>query len=447
MTPRLHLLTTYSTTLLQWRMGGGDTVLMEDPAQAHAVAAQALRLATRSQRPHVVLLGMGDGTLAATLLQSMPAGMTLIVCSLQPEEVRAALVRSDLAAHLATGHLHVAADTSPWALLHLFLGASISPLQCTFCSNPTVDDTQLAQLRHWQRLLHDATPVVLPDTHHCPCHTPAGTAGKAPLTVGAILHPEEPALADFFAHIPAWVHELVVVWDAHKPPAHHYPCAVPVRQTARPLASDFSAQRNHMLDLARSKAPASAHWLLYLDADERFAAATWQTVRALVTHHDAPQQSTATQHAGTTPHAAAAPLPDAPPAPHASVTPTPGAIVFPRHTFHPDANNVRMGYGLWPDLQVRLFRTTPDVHFQRPVHEVVMGIAGATLLLPAHPILHHSHLLRDREALQARLGIFNLAAGNPVHRLSGGYPHLPANFFAQLESPLAHTGILLANAP
>lgn len=447
MTPRPDLLTTYSTTLLQWRMGGGDVVLMEDPAQAHAVTTQTLRIATRSQRPHVVLLGMGDGTLAGTLLQSMPTGMTLIVCSLQPEEVRTALVRSDLAAHLAAGRLHVAADTSPWALLHLFLGAGINPLQCSFCSNPAVDDTQLAQLRHWQRLLHDARPVMLPDTSPCPCHTPAGTTGKAPLTVGAILHPDEPALADFFAHIPAWVHELVVVWDAPAPPLRQYSCAVPVRQAARPLASDFSAQRNLMLELARSKAPTSAHWLLYLDADERFAATTWQTVHALVAHHEAPQQNTATQHAGPTPCAAAAPLPEAPPTPGTVATTAPGAVVFPRHTFHPDANNVRMGYGLWPDLQVRLFRTTPQVHFQRPVHEVVMGITGATLLLPAHPILHYSHLLRDREALQARLGIFNLAAGNPVHRLSGGYPHLPANFFTQLESPLAHTGILLANAP
>jgi glycosyltransferase involved in cell wall biosynthesis len=174
-----------------------------------------------------------------------------------------------------------------------------------------------------------------------------------------------------------------------------------VRQSCRPLGAHFGEQRNAMLSLCRTE------WVLYLDADERFDPRTWELLPRVL---------------------AASEL---------------GGALFPRRTFEGDADHVRMGYGLWPDVQLRLLRANAALRFEGAVHERVEGIEGRLALAADMPILHYSHVRKDSGSLQRRLEVFNRAAGEERHRLSGGYPRLPRAFFQHLDEALAGQLIML----
>jgi glycosyltransferase involved in cell wall biosynthesis len=79
-----------------------------------------------------------------------------------------------------------------------------------------------------------------------------------------------------------------------------------------------------------------------------------------------------------------------------------GAFAFPRLTLYPDAAHAKVGYGLWPDLQTRFFRRlNPDgtaPRFERPVHERLANVAGATAVVPGAAVRHLSRLLKDRRS-------------------------------------------------
>lgn len=424
------LLAAYTRAVLEFRLGGagaagqaasgcptpGQTApdqaspdqASPDQAAVTLAVEKALRLAARSGRPHLVLLGSGDGrlpdALANALASANAASPRLTLCDLSPDRVRAALAAGRLAPFTLPGPDSTAprllVDTSPWALLLLLRAIGIAPETATLFPNPFLPPAEAEALHRWRRLFAACAPIDLPPVpRQGDGETPDAPSPSAPdLGVGAILHPQEPDLAAFFAQIPAWVREVAVVWDG-APPGFDAAalCPVPVRQAVRPLGGDFSAQRNAMLGLL------STGWCLYLDADERLSARTWALLPRLM------------------------------------AVPGAGAWVFPRATAYPDADHLRVGYGLWPDVQLRLFRRTEGVCFTGAVHERVVGVNGHTCLLADAWIDHLSWTAKDRETLAQRLRVFDAAAQaagtshdafSHAHRLNAEYPALRRGLFA-----------------
>lgn len=427
------LLAAYTAMVLGFRLGGtvqekpaGDVsgLPVPDADALRQAADKAVRLALRSGRPHLVLLGTGDGTLPEALAALLPtltaAGQAtpgtmprLTLCDLAPDRIRAALASGRLKAFTSpmstTNTPRLLADTSPWALLLLLRATGITPETATLFPNPFLPDAEAGALHRWRRLFAGCVPVQLPP-HQSVDPPPAPTARHESATppipassmtapdlgVGAILHPDEPDLPAFFAQVPGWVREMAVIWDGAPPAFDPVPlCPVPLRQAVRPLGGDFSAQRNAMLGLL------SAAWCLYLDADERLAPSTWTLLPRLM------------------------------------AVPGTGAWLLPRATAYPDADHLRVGYGLWPDVQLRLFRRMPGVCFRGAVHEQVVGVHGHTCLLADAWIDHLSWTAKDRDALAERLRVFDAAgtghAAPPpsggLHRLSTEYPALPRRLF------------------
>lgn len=405
----------YSAQVLQWQLGQGSALPLpiEDPTKARKAAARLVSSAARAGHSYVVLLGLGDGTMARALCETVPATCNLVVLEDTPAVARVVL------AHSPELCPHVLVDTSPWALFILCQSLGISSGQCSLGYNPAYPrnvDTggqQMSILEQWRRLFLGAQRLSLPEAS-------SGVPSCPRLTVACIAHPAESMLPEFFSHIPPWVHELVVVWDTASP-ATMPPCSVPVRQLIRPLNGDFSAQRNAMLALC------TGDWCLYLDVDERLETATWQAIPSWLSLSTTGQPTLSTTGQPTKSLEST----DQQAEKEQSV----GAIVLPRQTFMGDDAHVRMGYGLWPDVQMRLFPLQEGLHFVGAVHEKLAGVQGSTLLMGGHNILHYSHIRKDATTLQERLQVFNAACSQtaPQHVLSVAYPRLPVGYFSALH--------------
>jgi len=220
------------------------------------------------------------------------------------------------------------------------------------------------------------------------------------LSAGAILSPDEPELDAFFGQFPDWVKEVVVVWDAEKVPEREFACAAPIRHLAHPL-DDFASQRNRMLKACEGE------WVLYLDGDEMFSEDIWGLFTAcmLVKRLE--------------------------------------ACYFPRMTFYPDENRVKTGFGMWPDLQLRLFRNRESVRFERPVHERLTGIEGRTALALDAPILHFSRVRKTPEELAAKLRRFDEAGDGLTHVLNEDYPHIERSLMPEASFIMGSLQMLL----
>lgn len=391
----------YSGEVLTWQLGQPGTPAVTD-AEAKTVAQRLLRMVTASSRPLLALMGVGDGTLAARVLDALPENVELRILEPSPHRARWVLERfaqmqPTLLPRLLTCLL---VDTSPWALLLLALNAGLTPKNCTLAraERPRHDDIspEARTLDHWRKLFLSAQCERLP-----------ATAGTPHISVGAILHPAEPHLAEFFNHIPPWIHELCVVWDGALPEAPPPSCPVPLRQRVRILGDDFSGQRNAMLELC------GGDWCLYLDADERLSPEGWASLRAL----------------------ASVPMTD--------------SVLFPRLTFEGSEERIRMGYGLWPDVQCRFFSLQGHVHFQGNIHERVQGLEGQPLLAPGMPIFHYSHVQKSHTQVAEKLRVFNKAAmaeGSSLHVGSTAYPSLPRHSVERLGAAFGnHTVLRLPN--
>ncbi len=423
---------TYTGQVLSFALGGARSAPLPpsepDPA-ARKWAERLARAWSHRKQPHFLLLGLWQPCLAAALLRLLPDSVRLVVSDADPEAVRAAGGQPD-AEILAHPRVALLCDTSAWAHRLLWDAAGLTPDSTFAAVNPLLPAEARGPCRELERLLglsmvkiagrcerpdeeclrrpgdnragqhdwtsperrrpkgegHDGPSQMIPPG---PPRFSAWKSGHARpgLSVAAILHPAEPGLPEFFAAIPDWVAQVCVVWDASEPPdAKALGIAPDPRrvEAARLLAGDFAAQRNRMLGLCRGE------WVLTLDGDERLPDSVWACLPALMARA------------------------------HVS------GIYFQRQTLYPDESSCKIGYGLWPDLQLRLFRNLPGLAYARPVHEILEGLPGPRAVLASGAIAHYSRLRKTPEELRRKLGIFDSAASGAFgHRLNAEYPHVP----------------------
>lgn len=369
------LIREYTAAVLDFELHGENRAAPPVGADVAGAAERALRLARKSGHPDLVLFGLGDGELADALKDGLPDGARLVACDTDPATARAFLA-SRAGWNGEDDATLVAADTSPWALLYLLALSGVTPDKATLVLNPGLAEEDRTRYRSLQRIFSAAKPHQAINSSYL-----SHVGVQAPdLSVGAILNPAEPDLAGYFAQFPDWVREVVVIWDGETVPETEYPCAATVRHFARPL-DDFASQRNFMLDRCEGD------WVLFLDGDERFSEDVWGLFTAcmLVKRLE--------------------------------------ACWFPRLTLYPDETRCKAGYGLWPDLQLRLFRNRESVRFARPVHERLTGVTGRAALALDAPILHYSRLNKSPEELAAKLKRFDEAGGGGAsHLLNDDYP-------------------------
>ena len=356
------------------------------PEEVDNLTARTLNIYEKSGASVLVLFGLGTGAQALALAEALPETGRLLVC-----ETDTARARDFLNAHPewrdADGRTHVIADISLWAQFYLLALSGAAPGNTHTVLNPEVPEPERRRHQALQRLFLQARQHQAINSSYL-----SHVAVQAPdLSVGAILSPDEPELDTFFGQFPDWVKEVVVVWDAEEVPETDFACAAPVRHIAHPL-DDFASQRNRMLD------ECTGEWVLYLDGDECFSEDVWSLFTALM------------------------------------LIKRLTACYFPRMTFYPDETRCKVGYGLWPDLQLRLFRREPGVRFERPVHERLTGIEGRVALALDAPILHYSRLRKSPEQLSAKLKRFDEASGDAIaHMLNDDYPSLERDRFDEVS--------------
>ncbi|EKO39423.1 MAG: hypothetical protein B193_1868 [Solidesulfovibrio magneticus str. Maddingley MBC34] len=383
-----HPFFTYSAEVLVWRLGGGQASPLPPTAAPEATAARAARvLRALGARRRIALLGLGSGDLAAALAAALPPDTILDAICLAPETARQALAAGRLSWLAPNSPAQLVADASAQAACQLLWANGLTPENALVTVNPEpADPAEVKGLALVRRLLTAGRR--LPD--------PAPTPARPFLpTLALLARSDEPALGAFFEAARGLASQAVIVWDAPEvPPAAEAAAAldVPVRHLARPLAGDFAAQRNALL------AACPSGWVLSLDPDERpgpgFAAAVARIMAC----------------------------------------PEAGAAYFPRLTLYPDPGRAKVSHGLWPDWQLRLFRTdaVPGPRYVRPLHERLENHPGATVLALDAPILHFNRLLADAAGVAGKLEAFSRVAGAARHHLSADYPTLPLDFFASL---------------
>lgn len=384
------LLFDYAAEVLSFDFKGAEAALPPSPPEdAQRLAARCRTAFERSGKPHLALLGLGSGAVAAALAETLPPG-ALIACEQDLPLVRGLLTAGRLDWRQREGASRLALDASPWAVLLLLDRAGVRLDKLFVLPNPELAPAEKARLKPLELLLSRSVPLEVP------CCLPAPR-----LSAAAIVSPSEPDLPGFFAQFPHWLHELVLVWDGTALPWASVPESIPVWQTARPLKHDFSAQRNAMLSAC------SGDWVVYLDADERLSAEAWAALPLLC------------------------------------ADPVVAGWRFPRVTPYPTLERALVGFGLWPDVQLRLFRRSEELRFINPVHERLTGIAGPQALVLDLEIEHHNRLGRDEDAIRQKLAGFDEAgAGRVRHALSAEYPSMPRALLASRRVGLPR-GLLL----
>ncbi|OIO02659.1 MAG: hypothetical protein AUJ49_05850 [Desulfovibrionaceae bacterium CG1_02_65_16] len=350
------------------------------PDAARRMAERCAGAFARSGKTRLTLLGLGSGAVAEALAAMLPPD-TLLVCEQNLGLARALLAAGRLrwcqpGPDNAPPRARLALDASPWALLLLLDRAGLpfgAGGEIMTLPTPELPPAEKAKLRPLELLLTRSDPVAL--SRHAPMPR---------LSVAAILSPTEPGLEIFFAQLPPWLFELVLVWDADVIPDIPVPRRFPVWQGARRLNRDFSAQRNFMLSACQGD------FVLYLDADEGFSPEDWAALPGLCG------------------------------------VPGVDGWLLPRVTLYPTPDRVLTGFGLWPDPQLRLFRRTPDLRFVNPVHERLAGLDGRRGLALDVEIMHLSRLRKSEAELRRKLLGFDAAGAGAVrHALSSEYPSVP----------------------
>ncbi|WP_461208338.1 glycosyltransferase [Desulfocurvus sp. DL9XJH121] len=392
-----HPFRQYTDQILAFDLGGSPSEPVPDmpPERAQQALLSIVKAWRKEPRPVVLLMGLGDGETVRLLDQALPKDVTLVVAERDVAHARRLAADPEAPWSRPDGRTHLLADTSPWAHFMLWTLNGLTPGTALLRATPG------GAHRGWtdpRRMFTAARPLAAPATDATPT-----------MCLAAILAPGDPGLEEFFAQAPAFLKEVLVVWDAEEPPAREFACAAPVRHLARPLGDDFSAQRNLLLSQCRSQ------WLLSLDADERLSPAAWEVCRRL-----------AVRLAGM----------------------GAGGCMLPRRTLSRDGRGFLAGYGLWPDLQLRLVKWTPRLKYERPVHERLTGVRGPFAISLNASIEHLSHVLKTPEELRSKLAGFDEAGNGALsHTLSGEYPTLPLDFLPEVQSPEEFAGVLLPFDP
>ncbi len=377
----------YTDEVLSWRLGGAPAPnpARSAPDRGGATKARAERI-VRAAAGHagVILLGLGVGELAARLDETLPPDRSLTVLSLDTDAVRERVADGAVPWHGPAGRSQLVADSSIQALacLTAAMGFSAASHLLTVNPEPAAEGERQGLLRLRRLLAGLGEP-------------PAPSASPGPRTLAVMARTDEPGLPEFFAAASGLADQAVVLWDGLAVPEAAGRAAalgVPVTHLARPLDGDFAAQRNAML------AACPPGWVLYLDPDERPGPGFAEAVDRI------------------------------------AAMPGVGGAYFPRITLYPDATMAKVGHGLWPDLQLRLFFAGPPARpvFTRPVHERLEGLAGTAVLALDAPILHCNRLVADDAAVARKLDAFSRVSGAPGHRLNAAYPTLPLGYFAAL---------------
>ncbi len=375
------LLNQYSAQVLSFNLEGTEapSPLQSYIAQKHC--ERHLNIVESSGKENIILFGLGDTELASLLARERHTQTRIIICELYPSRISSNMEK--VTEILANADVHLICDSSLWAHLLLLEGEGFSADNSQLVLNPGLTGSERENLRNLQRLVSGISRTSLPKK------SPDKSNEIQPppsLTAAAILSPDEPELDKFIDSLPLWIDELAIVWDC--PPSRQIPeikTKILKKQVSRPLEGDFSAQRNLMLSLCEGD------WIIYLDADELMSKQSWASVRNTISYAEI------------------------------------DAVYLPRKTFYPDEKHCRMGYGLWPDLQLRLFRNTPKLSFERPIHEKLGGFAKPAIFTGAE-ILHITHLLKSREDIDHKLSGFDRASGGKInHHFGRELPSLPCN--------------------
>lgn len=394
MKPDLHALAAFTAAATAFGMGKELQAAPSPPEKLQTHLRRVLGAVERSGTDCLVLHGLGSGALANSLAKALPPEVSLVVTDLSPQLARA-LRQQSRADWISPAQGRILlCDTSPWALVILCAQNGLTGKNACHVANPDSACLRTGELREVQRLLTSSPVRTATDAGRADLSSQAESTSTAvpSLSAAAILHPHEPGLDEFFAQFPVWLHELVVVWDAEKPPENPPTCAAGVRHLAHPLDAGFGQQRNRMLDACRGD------WVLYLDGDERLDHQLWGELPMLL------RQGTQ-------------------------------GYYFPRRTFDADRAHCRVGFGLWPDLQLRLFRRNEELRFRNPIHEKLQGLDGPVGVLLNRQLDHESALRKSAEAIREKLARFDEASGRAVsHRLNTEYPTLKC---ALLDGSLA----------
>lgn len=377
----------YTSEVLAWRLGDAPEGVSPSAPEAARIAGQVDRVVRHAAgRRDVVVLGLGAGAFAAALAAALPETVSLTVLCARPESARSLAAAGRLDWVRPDGSRQLVADTSSMAFFCLLAGVGLVPDATLVTVNPELTDPdERRELERWRRMFLGSRPAGEAVT---------GEDSPPPSVCLAVLaRARTPDLAGFFAAAAGLADRAVVLWDAGGVPEASRAAEaldMPVVHLARRLENDFAAQRNALL------AACQGDWVLSLDPDERPGPGFAAALRRITA------------------------LPDA------------GGALFPRLTLYPDPQRAKVGYGLWPDVQLRLFRRTPPgaPRYVRPVHERLEGLAGRAVLALDAPLFHYNRLQADPEAVAAKLAGFDAAAGRPTHHLSADYPTLPLDFFA-----------------
>lgn len=378
-----HPFFTYTAEVLAWRLGKPTAPVTATAPDPTETAARADRVGRHVAGRHgVVLAGLGTGHLAAALAESLPREIALTVVCLDPEAARRLAGEGQLGWLTPDGSRQLLADTSAMALFFLLARAGCTPDTTLVTVNPEpAGPEEHRELALWRRLFTGSRPLSAPEP---------GPAPDRPV-LALLARPDEPGLPDFFRALTGLPRAAVIAWDAKDVPDAAREADrldIPVRHLARPLGNDFAAQRNAVL------AACPDGWILGLDPDERPGPGFREALARIM------------------------------------ATPGIGGALFPRATLYPDPGRLKIGYGLWPDPQLRLFRKGPParLRYVRPVHERLEGLAGRAALALDATLLHYNRLLADTAFVSAKLAEFDVAAGTPTHHLSADYPNLSLDF-------------------
>ncbi|TIH13574.1 glycosyltransferase [Marinifilum sp. JC120] len=377
-----HTFDIYSEQILNYQLSGQELEgLKETLATPEETAERHLRYAKRRNAKAIIIFGAGDGRLVKILAEKKSAEQEFIICDLYPEHIRL-LNKYGFDKIKENSNSSLLTDSSIWALLLLLIQNGYSATDSHLILNPDLDGKSKSKHQNLQKLF-SGTKQIEPPTHTSLCK----------ISAAAILSPDEPELKDFINNFPDWIDEIVLVWDCSGseivPELNEFHRAE-IINVRHPLETNFSAQRNRMLENC------SGEWIIYLDADERLSEESWESMRPLTSFEDC------------------------------------NGWYLPRMTFYPDHEHCRVGYGLWPDLQLRIFKNNPNLKFINKIHEQLTGLEGASGILPHCPIQHLTHLLKSREKIESKLDNFNRSTdGHFNHRLGNEFPHIPN----QLLSP------------